>query len=133
MTNTHHRHTTKGAKGPLTTSPTTNTLTPGLIACCHINLHRKSECNIDVQLFAEHLMRRYHIDEHDVVLGLEDFRPDFNYNKPRDSSVTRVTPKPAPQVVPSSLDPSLNLPSPNVSLSTSTMILYVSIYTSNHS
>ena len=61
-----------------------------LILCSHVNLHKKSECNADVLLFADYAMRNYHINEHDVALGLETFNPDFNYNNSeRDNSIPR--------------------------------------------
>ena len=64
---------------------------PQMLICNHINLHRKAECNTDVILYADHLLKCYHINQYGVALGLEAFAPDFNYNyKNRDSSVERA-------------------------------------------
>ena len=59
---------------------TDNMSSPPMILINHINTHRKPECSSDVVLFADHILKCYHINQYGVALGLEAFKPDFNYN-----------------------------------------------------
>ena len=85
---------------------------PQMIVVNHINTHRKPECNSDLVLYADHLLKCYHINQYGVALGLEVFAPDFNYNNfgnpPADnaaSDLQATTASPPPQP-PSSGPPS---------------------------
>ena len=84
---------------------------PQMIVVNHINTHRKPECNSDLVLYADHLLKCYHINQHGVALGLEAFAPDFNYNHLGASPATDVASDLQASTVSAPLPPSSGPPS----------------------
>ena len=52
------------------------------IVVVQANLHKKSECNADIALYANFLLKRYHIDKNGITKGMNPtFNTKFRYSK----------------------------------------------------
>ena len=65
-------------------------MTDNLIFLAHINCHRKKESNVDLVLYLDYILNRYHIDSNNTVRGLNPFNTDFSYKKPPKTNKDRL-------------------------------------------
>ena len=63
------------------------------IVLVQANLHKKSECNTDLALYADYLLKNYHIDNNNkVVRGMSTFDKKFKYNRQTKSTSQSTAP-----------------------------------------